>query len=255
MFFLEGGLGDRALLSSRVLGKIDPRLKIIFFVAFSSILALTGKVSVVALGLFFSGVLFLLSSVDKKGFFRALATAMGFALFVSVTLPFTVHGRVIYTLGPLAMSREGLAFGAFIFAKSSAIVMLMLLLLSTSSPLSLIHALHHLRVPDKMVQLLFFTFRYIQVVRREYAKLSSAVKLRCFRPGTNFHSYRTYAYLVGVLLVRSYDRATRVYKAMLARGFRGKFPVLHHFRLEKVDLAFSAAASLFLVAMVAVSVV
>jgi len=62
--------------------------------------------------------------------------------------------------------------------------------------------------------------------------------IRCFKPGTNMHTYRTYAYLVGMLIVRSYERSQRIYQAMLCRGFSGRFPVVSHFRLGKGDVVF-----------------
>ena len=46
------------------------------------------------------------------------------------------------------------------------------------------------------------------------------------------------AYLVGMLLVRSYDRAERIHKAMLCRGFRGKYHTLSQFSVTRGDVAY-----------------
>ena len=72
------------------------------------------------------------------------------------------------------------------------------------------HAMHKLDVPTKLVQLFFFTFRYIHVIYREYLRLVNAMKIRGFAPSTNLHTYKTFAYLVGMLLVKSSDRAKSV---------------------------------------------
>ncbi len=56
-----------------------------------------------------------------------------------------------------------------------------------------------------------------------------AVKIRNFRPATNLHTYRTYAYLVGMLFVHASERARRVHLAMKCRGFEGRFYSLDHF--------------------------
>jgi cobalt/nickel transport system permease protein len=50
------------------------------------------------------------------------------------------------------------------------------------------------------------------------------------------HTYRTYAYLVGMLLVKSHDRADRVRAAMLCRGFRGRFYDLSEFNMRSSDV-------------------
>ncbi len=71
-----------------------------------------------------------------------------------------------------------------------------------------------------------FTYRYIFVIEQEYARLVRALKVRGFKARTDMHTYRTVANLFGVLLIRSFDRAERVYKAMLCRGFQGRFHTL-----------------------------
>jgi cobalt/nickel transport system permease protein len=88
-----------------------------------------------------------------------------------------------------------------------------------------------------LVQLFFFTYRYIHTIHSEYIRLNNALKIRGFKPQTNLHTYKTYAHLVGMMLVRSYDRSKRVYDAMLCRGFKGKFWTLNHFVAKKADFA------------------
>jgi len=94
-----------------------------------------------------------------------------------------------------------------------------------------------LGIPDKMVQLFFFTYRYIHVIYEEYQRLLRALKIRGFRARSNLHTYRTYAYLVGMLLVKSYERAERVREAMLCRGFKGRFYTLYEFSVHGADIA------------------
>ena len=96
--------------------------------------------------------------------------------------------------------------------------------------------MHELRAPKKIVHLFFFTYRYIHVIHREYVRLLNAMKIRGFRPRTNMHTYKTFAYLVGMLLVKSCDRAQRVHNAMLCRGFRGKLYSLSEFSLRTTDV-------------------
>ena len=65
--------------------------------------------------------------------------------------------------------------------------------------------------------------------------LNKSLKIRGFHPGNNLHTYRTYAYLVGMLLVKSYERSERVRTAMLRRGFQGRFYDLKEFELTTND--------------------
>ena len=42
--------------------------------------------------------------------------------------------------------------------------------------------------------------------------------------------------LIGQLFMRSYERAERVYGAMLQRGYRGQMPLAHALQFTKVDI-------------------
>jgi cobalt/nickel transport system permease protein len=108
-------------------------------------------------------------------------------------------------------------------------------------PVTLGHGLLALRVPERLVQLLMFTIRYIETLREEYNRLRAAMKMRGFRPGTNWHTYRSFGYLVGMMLVRALERSERVLGAMKCRGFTGRFVLLQDFRTTRQDWLFVAA--------------
>ena len=67
----------------------------------------------------------------------------------------------------------------------------------------------------------------------------TAARLRGFRPRSSMHTYRTLASLLGLLLVRSYERAQRTREAMLLRGFAGRFHSVARFSVGAPDLAFA----------------
>ncbi|MBA7550739.1 hypothetical protein ES705_43262 [subsurface metagenome] len=68
--------------------------------------------------------------------------------------------------------------------------------------------------------------------------MRNAMKIRGFKPKTNIHTYRTFAYLAGMLLIRSYDRSERIYRAMICRGFHGEFYLFDHFEIDIKDIIF-----------------
>jgi cobalt/nickel transport system permease protein len=140
---------------------------------------------------------------------------------------------------------------ATIALKGNAILLLMLVLLGSLDASTLGHALSHLYVPEKLTHLLLLSVRYLDVLHRESLRLRAAMKVRGFRPRMNRHTYRSYGHLVGMLLVRSFDRSERVAAAMKCRGFRGRFYLLDHFAFSPCDVPFSIAAALILFAMVA----
>ncbi len=124
-----------------------------------------------------------------------------------LVLPFTYPGESLFQVGPLAASREGIIYTAKISLRSNTIMLLMISLLSTSTIAAVIHALKHLYVLDKLIYLLFFIYRYIHVITTEFGNLYSAMLLRGFKSKTTVHCYKSYAYLVGMLIIKSYERS------------------------------------------------
>ncbi len=220
------------------LRRCDPRVKLVLAALFALEVAVSQEklvlVAAVVPALFWVAV----SGLSFLELVKKLVPVNFFLFLILVTVPFSTLGTPVFSLGPLNASREGLWLAFLIFWKSNLILWATISLLCTSSIFALAHALHHLKVPNKLVQLLFFTFRYLELLKKEYHRLWEAALLRGFSPGTNFHTYRTMAYLTGSLLVRSYDRSQRIYEAMLCRGFSGSFPIYHHFSLKRADLIF-----------------
>ncbi|OAG28725.1 cobalt ECF transporter T component CbiQ [Thermodesulfatator autotrophicus] len=226
----------------------DPRVKFVLALLYAIIVAITYNFSLLVLASIFSLICLLLSGLSFFYYLKRLGLVNLFLVFVLITLPFTTPGEEVFKIKFLSASKEGVSLAFLIFFKSNLIILTTTALLSTSSIFELAHALHHLFLPSKLVQLLFFTFRYLHVIEKEFWRLKDAAVVRCFVPRTNLFTYRTMAYLVGSLIVRSYDRSQRVYEAMLCRSFNGTFPVYHHFHLRKKDILFGIFGVTYLVA-------
>jgi cobalt/nickel transport system permease protein len=224
-----------------ILHRLDPRVKFIFASPLIIMVAVVKGVEGPFFALATAIVFAVLARLDPVKVLRRLMALNAFLLVLWVFLPFSYPGTEVFTVGPLRATREGVSYVLGITLKGNAIVLITIAVFGTSGAFRLAHALLHLKVPRKLVYLFFFFYRYLSVLHEEYTRLRGAMKIRCFRPGTNMHTYRTYAYLVGMLVVRSYERSERIYGAMLCRGFRGHFPLMHHFHLHLSDLAFGVA--------------
>lgn len=231
---------------SSFLHKADPRLKIIVFSIFSILCATATGVKTPFLFLIYSLFLVLIAQVKIKLLISRLFVANFFIFFVWIFIPFSYPGTCI-SIGGLKISHEGLIYALSITIKANAIIIATITLLSTSSVNSLAHAMLHLKAPKKLVTVFFLFYRYITVIHEEYLKIKKAAVVRGFVPKTNIHTYKTYAYMVGGMLIKSYTRAEEIYKAMLCRGFRGFFPLLEHFRMRKIDIIFSIASILIFI--------
>jgi len=61
------------------------------------------------------------------------------------------------------------------------------------------------------------------------------MKARNFIPKTSIHTYKTISNLVGMIILNSYERSEKVYRAMVARSFSGVFWTKNHFKWRKRD--------------------
>jgi cobalt/nickel transport system permease protein len=230
---------------------MDPRVKIIVAALFSVVVALADKYACLAVAACVAITLLLLARLSFGQVILRLLAVNTFIFFIWLFLPFTYGGEPLFSIGPLHATREGISYALLITVKSNAIVLALIALIATIPIITIGHAMGHLRIPDKLIHLFFFTVRYLQVLHLEYDRLRDAMKIRGFRPRTNLHTYKSLAYLIGMLLIKSFDRADRIRKAMVCRGFHGKFYLLSHFELKRRDLAMFVFMMLAISAMAA----
>ncbi|MCX7913463.1 MAG: cobalt ECF transporter T component CbiQ [Thermodesulfovibrionales bacterium] len=218
--------------------KLDPRIKFLTITPSVCIIAIMKSIetSLIALLLCFVSVAFAKISF-KKLFLRLLSVNL-FILLLWIFLPFSFTGEAIFDVGPYSATKEGIYKASLITLKSNAIVIITITFLGTSQIFSLAHALIDLKVPKKLVLLFFFFYRYIAVIHDEYIRMKKALLIRNFKPSSNLHTYKTLAYSIGMLIIKSFDRSQRIYNAMLCRGFKNNFPIMSHFQIRSSDITF-----------------
>ena len=225
---------------SSFIHNLDPRMKIVIATLFSVIVGISDKFSALIPALCIAVIFMLAAWLPFKKVCLRLILVNGLLFLIWLFIPFSMEGDHVLSFGPLSASQEGILYSAIITVKANSIILILIALMSTMPVFTMGKAMRRMYVPDKMVHLFLFTYRYIHAIHREYLRLMSTIKMRGFQPATNMHTYRTYAYLVGMLFVRSHDRAERVRAAMLCRGFKGKFYDLSEFSMKTSDIAVTA---------------
>jgi cobalt/nickel transport system permease protein len=219
------------------LHQADPRGKVICTGVLSLIIALSQTWRTPLLGLLLACLLILVAELPWSTVVRRLLVVNGFNLLLCLLLPLTYTGGDALSFWGIELNTTGLLLALLITVKSNAIVLLFISLLATSTAAQLGHGLQQLGLSSKLCLLLLFSYRYISLIQQEYSRLQRAAHLRCFQPETNVHTYKTYGYMLGMMLVRSWNRAARVQEAMTLRGFSGKFYSLYDIKgMQKNDL-------------------
>jgi cobalt/nickel transport system permease protein len=231
---------------------IDPRLRVLGAAGFAAVVAVSYDFKTLFAAMIFSLLLVVSSRMNLSQVVRRLYAPLVFLALLWAVLPWSYEGPVLADWGFLVLTRPGVILCCQISLKTIALMVAFMALVATMTVDTLGHALNRLRLPDKMVHLLLITYRYLFVIEQEYQRLVRAMKIRNFRPKTNLHSYRTYAYLVGMLFVRASERARRVHCAMVCRGFSGRFTSLRRFPPSRLNPVFSFgvfSTILFLIAL------
>ena len=204
---------------SSFMHKLDPRCKIIATFVFIVSVVSSSKYTLLPLIPFFSFPLFIIiiSEIPLLPLFRKLAVMSLFAIFVGAANPF-LDREPLYTINNIHVSGGWVSFFSiiikFILTGGAA-----LLLLMTTGLYDLCLGLEKLRIPQIFVNQLLFLCRYLSLATEEGARLSTARNVRSF--GRKGKGIKSYSSIISVLLMRSIDRAERIYAAMKCRGFSG----------------------------------
>ncbi|TVQ64786.1 MAG: cobalt ECF transporter T component CbiQ [Spirulina sp. DLM2.Bin59] len=145
-----------------------------------------------------------------------------FIAMVVLLVPFAGGETVLWHWGILRLSQEGLLTVVRVGVRFLAIVTLTVILFGTTPLAQNLRAMRSLGLPPLLVDMALLTYRYLQEFDGNRRRMQQAMALRGFGSGGNRLSRRTlrcYAQLASSLLIRSYDQATRVYQAMILRGY------------------------------------
>ncbi|GFH62241.1 MAG: Ni2+ ABC transporter permease NikQ [Candidatus Desulfovibrio kirbyi] len=228
---------EGALFRDSRIARLDPRVRLALALPVIICLAVLRSPAAAGLGLALACALLLLARPRLVPMARRLAVVNVFLFFLWCVTPLTMPGDAFW--GIAAISREGVRLSLMVTLKANAITCIFLALVAGMDPSSVGYALTRLRCPQKLAFLFLFTGRYVPMLVKEWQNLVTTARLRAFEPRAHPHTYRTLASLLGLLLVRGYDRSVRVREAMLLRGFTGRFCSVTEFRVRPVDVFFA----------------
>jgi len=231
---------DRYASLNSPMHRFDPRAKIIAFLFLIFSVVLIPDLKVAFIGLFFAIFLLILSRIPLSFVLGHLKWVAMFVLSFFVILAFTFPGKEMANFYFLSITAEGLYTGSLITVRAFSAVILIFPMIGTMRFDMTIKALDKLKVPNSLVQMLMFTYRYIFVFADEFQQMWTAMASRGFKLRTTLYALRTIGKVMGMLFVRSYERAERVYRAMRSRGYTGNPKTLVEFEIRRRDYILAA---------------
>jgi len=235
-----------------VIHRLDPRTKLIASLAFIVAVVLTPASNWRVFAFYFTVVALMLtfSRLPIVYVLKRSLVVLPFVLLIAIFIPFLKGGEVAASyhiwLWQVSITYDGLMILANVLVKSWLCILALILLSSTTRLDDLLKGLRQLGMPQVMILILSFMYRYIFVLVDEAMRIQQARNSRNFG-GSWLHHVKTIGHMVGTLFIRSYERGERIYAAMLARGFDGQTRTLYKLRFKQADAYFSAAFGLLLV--------
>lgn len=215
-------IARRADFEQSLLGSYDPRA--------TTIVLLCYLIAMLSLPITYLGDLVVMGcwvmigaamgEVSFGTIFRRVVVILPLLLLIGAFNPI-IDRTPIGSIAGLTLTRGWLTFGALLLRGLLAVAAVTVVTEAIGFT-ALCNALRRLGLPRILTELLLFVYRYLFVIVGEAEDMQRARLARS--GGRRGLPLRVWADVTGTLLVRSVDRAERIYGAMLARGYRGRMP-------------------------------
>ena len=242
--YLNMGRLDQLSYQESPVHRLDPRMKVLATALFVVTVISFPKYEVIELVPFFlfPVLLIALGDIPAGLILKKVLFVSPFAVFVGLFNPL-FDTRTAAVLFNIPVSGGWLSFLSILLKFSLTISAALILIATTSFP-GVCQALRRLGAPALFISQLLFLYRYLFVLMEETMRIVRARDLRSF--GRRGREAKVAVRIIGALFLRTVERAERIYRGMLSRGFRGDIPVLRRYGVRMADVLFLAlvAASL-----------
>jgi len=243
--------------------RLDPRVKAVLTLLYVLAVSLTPQGAWAAFAAFLALVL-TAAWAAKLGWSYSLRRsfiALPFML-AALAVPFVTPGPAIYEVPVLGwtVSEPGFVRFVTILLRAWLAVQAAILLTATTPFTDLLWSLRNLRIPQALVAMLGFMYRYLFVLADEALRMNRARAARsprivgAPRPPIGWQA-RVAGSMVGSLFLRALERSERVYAAMASRGYDGEVRALVRFQMLGLDWIVLLGVSLSLVAILTLTLV
>jgi cobalt/nickel transport system permease protein len=226
--------------------EMDPRLKILASLAIVLAVVLAPPphpFEVVGLAAFLLAVTSI-AHVPIGWVLARSALVLPFAGMIALFAPLQQSGGSLSVGGLSGAYADGGWIAAYAILAKAWLATLTVVVLSATTPVPrLLEGLRSLRVPDVMLMLFSFMYRYVGVLRDQIASMRDAIDSRGYMLSRG-RRVLVYGNLAGSMFVRSYERGERVHGAMVSRGFDGTIPTSDSLATTWADWAMFATALL-----------
>lgn len=224
--------------------KLHPLAKLLTTVVYLAVVVSFGRYEISNLlpFVFFPMLIFVLADIPVAPILKRVLLIEPLIIGIGILNPlFDNHSIMVYGF---TISKGWLSFLSIII-KSGLTVTISILLIATTGMDRLASALRMLKIPRIFVLQLLLTYRYISLLLEEVSRMYRAYSLRA--PGQKGIQKSAWGSFAGQLILRTFDRAERIYVSMNLRGFEGEYNTGYNAKIRAKDFIFFSGWSLFFI--------
>lgn len=211
--------------------RLDPRAKIISFIAFVVIIFCTFNYVSLAITAAFTLMFLIMSRIPAKFYFKSLKVIIFIVLITSLFNLFYGSGEAIWEWWIIKITWSGIHRAVFVTARIICLILASSCLTFTTSPTELTDAIERLMKPLKVIRfpvheismMMSLALRFVPTLLEETDKLMQAQKARGadMESGNVFKRVRALVPILVPLFVSAFRRAYDIATAMECRCYRG----------------------------------
>lgn len=122
-----------------------------------------------------------------------------------------------------------------IYLRTNIIIFFNLLLFFDSKGLDIVRGFDLLKFPKKFISAFYFTWKMIIELQNEFKNIKISLVSRNFSNKTSLFTYQTYGNILGLLFIKSMQKAQNLKDSFDLRGFNGEIYLNSDFSLSKYD--------------------
>lgn len=242
-----------------IIHRLDPRIKISIIMMFIASLFFVNEFYpyIFIAGFIFSTIY--LSKISIKFILKGLKPLMYIITITFFINIFMTKGEVLFSLGFLSITKEGLYQAVFMALRLMFLVMGTSLLTLTTSPISITDGIEELLKPFKklglpsheLAMMMTIALRFIPTLLEETDKIMKAQMARGadFESGNIFRRAKNLVPLLVPLFINAFRRADELAIAMEARCYRGgdNRTRLNELKMDRKDIGIFIGMILFFI--------
>lgn len=240
-----------------IIHKLDPRIKIIIVGLFITTLFFIDSFYPYILIVAFIGAVIKTANLPLKFIIKGLKPLMMIILITLVINIFMTKGEILYKLGPLVVTKEGLSQAVFMALRLIFLITGTSLLTLTTSPIALTDGIEKLLSPFKKIGLpahelammMTIALRFIPTLLEETDKIMKAQMARGadFESGNILNRAKNLVPLLVPLFINAFRRADELATAMESRCYRGgdNRTRLNELKLKRSDMVILSSMIVF----------